>query len=98
MGETVFFYIDVAGDSAFIVSNGAVTDVTRFRADYNIDLRAPSNSYLICMTPRGYADYNCGSAGGFFNATTNATIPLQFWQSADSTSVLILPMGQLVGM
>lgn len=98
MGQTVLFYVDTAGDSAFIVSNGQITDVTRFDEQLNVDLRSPNALTVICMTPRGYAEYNCGSAGGFVTGTTASTFRLEFWQNADSASVLVLPMGQLVGM
>jgi len=98
MGETVLFYVDTAGDSAYIVRNGVTTDVARFAEVMNVDLRASQSTYFLCMTPRGYADYECGSYTGSFTATTNFTIQLQFWQGTDSTSVLVLPMGQLVGM
>ena len=94
---TTFCNVDVVGDSAFMFSDGVVSDVTRFRSQLNIDLRAPT-SYVLCMTPRGYADYDCGSYSGLMTATSSSTIRLEFWQNADSTSVLILPMGQLVGM
>ncbi len=98
-GETVLFAVDAIGDSAFIwsISEGGITNVTNFRRELNVDLRAPT-SYVLCMTPRGYADYNCGAFAGFFTATTNTTVRLEFWLNADSSSVLVLPMGQLVGL
>lgn len=98
MGETVLFFVDTVGDSAYISIDGVISDVTRFRSQLNVDLRASPSTYFLCMTPRGYADYECGSYTGGFTATTNSAIRLQFWQNADSTSVLVLPMGQLVGM
>ena len=98
-GETVLLQVDVAGDSAYIVRFGTGTsDVTRFRPEFNVDLRAPYSQFNLCMTPRGYADYNCGAFAGVFTATTNAALRLEFWMNADSTSVVILPMGQLVGL
>ena len=97
MGETVLFIMDAVGDSAFIFTpTTGISDVTRFRSQLNVDVRGPT--YLMCMTPRGYADYNCGSFGGFITATSASTIKLEFWQNADSTSVLVLPMGQLAGL
>ena len=98
IGETVIFFVDTVGDSAFIFSDGVITDVTRFRSELNVDLRASQSTFFLCMTPRGYADYECGSYTGLFTATTNSTIRLEFWQNADSTSLIVLPMGQLVGM
>lgn len=98
LGETVLFYVDVAGDSAFILApSQGVTDVTRFDDQMNVDLRSSGN-FMLCMTPRGYADYDCGSFGGFITATSASAVRLEFWQNADSTSVTVLPMGQLVGM
>jgi prepilin-type N-terminal cleavage/methylation domain-containing protein len=100
LGRTQLFIVDVAGDSAFIYdwnppASPVITDVTRFREQMNVDLRASMSSFLICMTPRGYADPTC-PAFGF--STTNVPIRLEFWLNADSTSVVILPMGQLVGL
>lgn len=99
MGETVLLFVYPQGDSALILSQGEITDVTRFDEQLNVDLRTRTNaSYVMCMTPRGYADFNCGSYGNFGVTQTYAdTMRLQFWLNADSTSVLVLPMGQLVG-
>lgn len=100
MGETVLLMVYVQGDSALIFSaSEGVTDVTRFDEQLNVDIRTQGNfSYMMCMTPRGYADYNCGSYTNFgFTQTFADTVRLQFWQSADSASVLVLPMGQLIG-
>lgn len=100
LGRTQLFVVDSQGDSAFIIdwnppSPLRVTDVTRFRNELNVDLRSSPTAFLICMTPRGYADPNC-PAFGF--PTNNTPIRLEFWLNADSASVLILPMGQLVGL
>lgn len=100
MGETVLLFVYAQGDSAFIFSQSeGVTDVTRFDEQLNVDLRTPTNAmYRMCMTPRGYSDYNCGSYGNFGLTQTYAdTVRLEFWLNADSASVLVLPMGQLVG-
>jgi type II secretory pathway pseudopilin PulG len=101
LGETVILWVDVAGDSAYLgtLSEGR-TDVTRFGSELNVDLRSRFALFRICMTPRGYADYDCGFFSNLpgFTATSADTIRLEFWQSSDSSSVLILPMGQLVGM
>jgi prepilin-type N-terminal cleavage/methylation domain-containing protein len=100
LGRTQLFIVDAVGDSAFIYdwnppATPVITDVTRFREQMNVDLRASASSFLICMTPRGYADPTC-PAFGF--PTSTVPIKLEFWLNADSTSVTILPMGQLVGM
>lgn len=100
MGETVLLFVYVQGDSALIFSaSEGITDVTRFDDQLDVDIRTQGNaSYMMCMTPRGYSDYNCGSYTNFgFTQTFADTMRLQFWLGADSASVLVLPMGQLVG-
>lgn len=96
LGSTVLFVVDTQGDSAFMFSNGAISDVTNFRRELNVDLRATPAAFLMCMTPRGYADPDCPAYG--FTSTSSSPIKLEFWLNADSTSVTVLPMGQLVGM
>ncbi len=94
-GSTVLLFVDTVGDSAYIVSGGGVTDVTRFREELNVDLRSTPNTFRVCMTPRGYADPDCPI---LTMTSIAAPVRLEFWLNADSTSVTILPMGQLVGM
>lgn len=95
LGETVLFVVDTDGDSTFFFNGGAVSEVTNFRRQMNVDLRASPSAFLICMTPRGYADPTC-PAYGF--STSSTPIKLEFWRNADSSTVEILPMGQLAGM
>lgn len=97
MGTTQLFLVDTQGDSAFIIDLNTfeITDITRFREELNVDLRSTASTFLVCMTPRGYADPTC-PAFGF--STSSTPIKLEFWLNQDSTSVTILPMGQLVGM
>ena len=99
-GETILFIVNTVGDSAYIwsVSEGGTTDVVNFDREFNVDVKGSSSAYLLCMTPRGYADYNCGGYSGIITATMNTAFKLEFWQNADSVSVLVLPMGQLVGL
>lgn len=108
MGETVLLMVQVPGDSAFIFTPGTpgtpgvgVTDVTRFDEQLGVEMRTRDNTnFFMCMTPRGYADFNCGSFGAsnpFVTQTYSDTIRLQFRLNADTASVLILPMGQVVG-
>jgi prepilin-type N-terminal cleavage/methylation domain-containing protein len=102
-GETVIMVVWVSGDSTALLSqvDGAFqfSDVQRFD-ELGVQLRTQGNfSFIMCMTPRGYADNNCGQLGSLYGYTQTFgdTIRLQFWLNADSASVLILPMGQLVG-
>jgi len=96
LGQTVILIVDSEGDSAFTIDGGAVNNVTHFRQELNVDLRSTPTRFRICMTPRGYADPDCPAVA--FSATTSNPIRLEFWQNADSASVVILPMGQLVGL
>lgn len=96
LGQTVILIVDSDGDSAFTIDGGSVNNVTHFRRDLNVDLRSSPARFRICMTPRGYADPDCPAVS--FSATSSSPITLEFWQAADSSTVVILPMGQLVGM
>lgn len=89
-GTTIALIVDTAGDSAFVFDGSGNTEVIRFGEELAVDLVSTPTRFVICMTPRGYADPDCG--------TTASPIQLEFWQNADSTSVTILPMGQLVGL
>jgi prepilin-type N-terminal cleavage/methylation domain-containing protein len=96
MGQSVLLVVDTDGDSAYMRTGATVSDVTSFRRALNVDLRATPSVFTICMTPRGYADTSCPGLPG--TSTTTSAITLEFWQSADSSSIVILPMGQLVGL
>ncbi len=96
MGETMRLIVDTNGDSAFIRHrDNSVTDVTHFRRQLNVDLVSTPPRFRICMTPRGYADPDCPALP---DTAISVPITLEFWQNADSSTVIILPMGQLVGM
>jgi len=99
-GETILLFVDTAGDSAYTYTlTGGLHDVVRFRPDLNVDIRSSASMFMLCMTPRGYADYECGSLRMYgVTASSNSATRLEFWRGGDSTSVVILPMGQLVGM
>jgi prepilin-type N-terminal cleavage/methylation domain-containing protein len=97
LGRSTFLIVDSDGDSAYTQEGGVVNNVTHFRRELNVDLRSTPSRFRICMTPRGYADTDCPGIPGF-PATTSAPIILQFWQGADSATVIVLPMGQLVGL
>jgi prepilin-type N-terminal cleavage/methylation domain-containing protein len=103
-GETVVMQVVPARDSTILLTrvNGTYewTDVQLFDEELNVDMRTSTNAqFQLCMTPRGYADHNCGLLGGVLGIqqTYTDTVRLQFWQGGDSASVLILPLGQLVG-
>ena len=69
-----------------------------FGNEYGIDIRSSAGAFRQCMTPRGYADLNCGSleTAGIASIITNA-VTLSFMQGADGEELLLLPLGQIVG-
>ena len=92
MGENVLFHLEATGDSMWIEHDGNVIEKILFRRDQNVDVRVTLNgapsSVTLCFSPRGYTDVTCN--------TTNAIHRVEFWQESDSSSLLLLPMGQLV--
>lgn len=75
------------GDSAVVVRNGVRLDGLDFRTEFNVDVQAAS-TVVLCMSPRGYASDTCNSF------TTPVAVRFAF--GADTASVQILPLGQLV--
>ena len=103
-GETVVLVVYTTGDSVAMLHREGGTfqlsNIQKFDEELNVELRTQGNvSFYTCMSPRGYADLSCGALGVLFGFTStfSDTVRLQFWQNADSASVLILPMGQVVG-
>ena len=86
-GTRIALFVDVAGDSAFIW-DGRNNETVLFGEELNIDLKSSSGNLVICMNPRGFADTDCN------NFTSN--VRLYFQHNADTASVEILPLGQLV--
>jgi len=96
MGETMRLIVDTNGDSAYIQrADNSIENVTKFRTELNVDLRSSPARFRICMTPRGYADPDCPALG---DTAISGPVILEFWQNVDADTVIILPMGQLVGM
>ena len=88
LGGIVRLWVDVSGDSVVLLDpNGATLENIRFAEEVNVGLKATS-SFRLCMNSRGYADEDCG--------TVSSIVTLEFWQNADSSTVKILPLGQLV--
>jgi len=100
-GETIVLFVWPAGDSAATLSrDGSRRDVQHFDDELGVSLETQGGKpFYTCMTPRGYADTSCGSWGATLGhtATFSDTLRLRFRQSADTASVLILPMGQVIG-
>ena len=87
-GATVRLMVDVAGDSIYLWSGGANLETIHFDDELHVDVQSSMGNVRLCMNTRGYADTSCN------NFTTTAK--LTFWFNADSASVNILPLGQLV--
>lgn len=87
-GSTVRLMVSTSGDSVWITDGTTTYDVVHFMDDQHVDLESSTGDFRLCMNSRGYGDTGCNDFSG--------TVTLQFWQGADSTSVKILPLGQLV--
>jgi len=103
-GETVALVVYTTGDSvAMLHREGGVvqwSNIQKFDDELNVELRTQGGGgFYTCMSPRGFADLSCGTLGLLYglSSTITDTVRLQFWQNADSASVLILPMGQVIG-
>lgn len=88
LGRTVRLIVDVNGDSIALWSNGQTLESIHLDEELNVDIRSSVGNIRLCMNPRGFADTDCNS----FSSTAKVT----FWHNADSASLNILPLGQLV--
>lgn len=89
LGERVELRIDPVGDSIWLSRDGAVLHVVRFRSEMGVDIRAGSNTHTVCMDPRGFADASC-------NSFESSPLTLTFAQGADTASLQVLPLGQVL--
>jgi prepilin-type N-terminal cleavage/methylation domain-containing protein len=87
-GSTMRLHVNVDGDSAYISDGTTTLESVHFAKEFHVDLRSSDGNLRLCMNSRGYGDENCNS---FSDPVT-----LQFWQNADSSSVEIRPLGQLI--
>jgi len=88
LGQTVKLNIDPVGDSIWLSRGAVVLDVVDFGREFNVDVLTSSDAEIqVCMNPRGFADTGCNN----FNAPATITFVL----TSDTTSVLILPLGQM---
>ncbi|MGD8318984.1 MAG: prepilin-type N-terminal cleavage/methylation domain-containing protein [Gemmatimonadota bacterium] len=88
-GSNVRLMVDVTGDSIFLWNGSQNLETLDMGDELHVDMRSSVGSFALCMNSRGYADPDCNSFG-------SDKVLLQFWQNADSASVVILPLGQLV--
>lgn len=88
-GQRVVLYVDPGGDSVSITTDSTVIETIYFGSELNVDIQTGSGSAVrLCMNPRGYATEACNS----FTTPMRVT----FWHNADSASVGLLTLGQLV--
>lgn len=87
-GQEVLLRIDPGGDSAWISRNDTTLEVVRFRTDLGVSIGGIESTLTVCMNARGFADTKTGC--------NNAERTLQFTQAGNSSSVTILPLGQVV--
>jgi len=88
-GMTVQLHWGAAGDSAWITRNDSILRTINFGERYDVDLSSSGSSpWTLCFSPRGYGNTGCNS----FSSGPSVS----FSRGADSTSVTVLPLGQLV--
>lgn len=87
-GETVRIVMATWGDSISLVAGSTTLETIRFRGELNVNMRGQDGGGTLCMNSRGYGDTSCN--------TFSSSKTIWFVQNADSVSVKILPLGQLV--
>lgn len=82
--------VDPAGDTAWIQdAGGNRVDFLDFMEDRGVDVQSSTAGIItLCMTPRGFAETDCNSFGA-------STVDLDFVQGVRSSTITILPLGQL---
>lgn len=89
LGQNVILSVDFTGDSITLrTQDGATLDKLKYQNEFKVDLKSTSSSFRLCMNPRGFADEGCN--------TFSSALNVEFWQGADSSTVKVLPLGQLV--
>jgi prepilin-type N-terminal cleavage/methylation domain-containing protein len=86
-GTMTMFEMDVGGDSAWISRNDTILERVNFAQEFDVDVQSTKTRYTLCMSPRGYADGDCGSLAG--------PAAMTFSRGSDSMSATMLPLGQL---
>jgi type II secretory pathway pseudopilin PulG len=87
-GQNTLLGLDPSGDSVWISRNDTVLSVVRLRTELGVDVEA-TERFTLCMTSRGYADSRCNSFG-------NSSLKVAFTQGDRSTSLEVLPLGQVI--
>ena len=87
-GSTIHLFVSASGDSVVVRNGATVVDMVDYDSELNVDVVMSTDSMRLCMNSRGYADDGCNS---FSNTYT-----IRFVQNADTASLIVLPLGQLV--
>ena len=87
-GMTTVLITSVSGDSVMILGQGGnIVENVRFNKEMNVDIRASTSNFRICMSPRGFADTDCNSFSSAFKVS--------FVAGGNSETIEILPLGQI---
>lgn len=104
-GGTILIVVYTSADRVvfYTPADGFFGEVL-FRDEFGVDIRTTVGgvttnfSYYMCMTPRGYADIDCGQYTGLLTQTMGTSeFDIEFWIGENSDEVTVLPLGQLVG-
>lgn len=89
-GDLTSLNIDPSQDRAWIESSGGdLVESVEFDDERNVDIRSETaGTITLCMNPRGFGETSC-------NSFENGTVTLSFVQGGQSSSLTILPLGQL---
>jgi len=88
LGQTVKLNIDPVDDRVWLSRGAVVLDAVDFGREFNVDVQTSSDAEVqVCMNPRGFADTGCNNF--------SSPVTITFVLTSDTTSVLILPLGQM---
>ena len=87
-GMTAKMILHVADGRAYVIQNDTVRRSINLLTEFGVTVSAESvDSLIVCMSPKGYADLDCGSF--------STAITLVLTQGGSTRVVTILPMGQI---
>jgi type II secretory pathway pseudopilin PulG len=86
-GQDVRLRIDAGQDSIWVELDGRTLSGVGLASQLGVDIQG-SGTHTVCMGPRGFAKTTCNSF--------QSPLTLVFAQGANTTSVQILPLGQVV--
>ncbi len=87
-GQTTSLWVDLTGDSAWIVRGGNRIETVDFGAEYGVHITGDMSQLRLCMNARGFADETCNN----FSSSETLTFASR---AGDTASVTIRALGQL---